>query len=142
MWNLLIGPIVSVIGMVLKRVLPPEKMGEKDRANLEKEILLELTKMDSKEIESQLEVNLQEAKHESIFVAGWRPFIGWTCGAALAYHYIVQPLVTFGIVAAGVNLPSSLPVLDLGQMMPVLMGMLGLGAMRSFEKFKKVNKSR
>ena len=142
MWSLLIGPIATVINTVLTRVLPGEKMGEKDRAVLEKEILLALTKMDSKEIEDQLQINLQEAKHENIFVAGWRPFVGWTCGSALAYHYCIQPLVTYALVVGGFDLPVDLPVLDLGQMMPVLMGMLGLGAMRSFEKFKKANKNR
>ena len=68
--------------------------------------------------------------------------MGWTCGAALAYHYCLQPLVTFSLLTYGYKLPVDLPILDLGQMMPVLMGMLGLGAMRSFEKFKKANKNR
>jgi hypothetical protein len=77
-------------------------------------------------------VNAEEAKNTSIFVAGWRPFIGWCCGAVFAWTYIGQPLGVF--IAACFGKTLSLPVLNISEMMPVLLGILGLGAMRSYDK--------
>jgi hypothetical protein len=96
---------------------------------------------------AQIGVNAEEAKHESKFVSGWRPFIGWVCGAAFAYTFVLQPLFVFmaWLVAAffGVMLPvEMLPTLSLGEMMPVLLGMLGLGGLRSYEKFTGTNTNR
>ena len=73
-----------------------------------------------------------------MFVAGWRPFIGWTCGVALAYTYVMQPILVFILAQSGYLV--QLPIMDLTVMMPVLLGMLGLGGLRSFEKFKGVSK--
>jgi hypothetical protein len=83
-------------------------------------------------------VNKVEAASRSVFVAGWRPFVGWACGVSLAWSYICQPILTFALVQAGYGV--ELPALDMSQMMPVLMGMLGLGGLRSFEKYKGVSK--
>lgn len=96
-------------------------------------------------MKGQLAVNLQEAKSESRFVSGWRPFVGWTCGASLAWEYLVKPFAVFVGVAfdelskAQIDL---IPTLEMSVMMPVLLGMLGLGGMRSFEKWKGTNKNR
>lgn len=84
------------------------------------------------QVNEQLQVNLAEAQSKSLFVAGWRPFVGWVCGSAFAWCFVVQPLLTFALVAGGH--PLQLPALDLSQMMPVLLGMLGLGALRTYEK--------
>jgi hypothetical protein len=81
---------------------------------------------------AQLEVNKTEAASASIFVAGWRPFVGWVCGVALAYQYIAQPLLAFILSASGIHF--TVPVFDFSQLVVVLMGMLGLGAMRTAEK--------
>ena len=86
----------------------------------------------------QLEINKAEAQRRNIFVAGWRPFIGWTCGVAMAYNYVIHPIMIF--VLAQLDYLVALPALDLGEMMPVLMGMLGLGGLRSFEKYKGISK--
>ena len=86
----------------------------------------------------QLEINKAEAQSRNIFVAGWRPFIGWTCGFAMAYNYVLQPILIF--VLAQFDYLVQLPGLDLSEMMPVLMGMLGLGGLRSFEKYKGISK--
>ena len=88
---------------------------------------------------AQVEVNKAEAGHRSIFVAGWRPFIGWTCGVALAYHFVIAPLITFGAGWAGTPIPD-LPTFDMDSLMTVLLGMLGLGGMRTFEKAKGLAK--
>ncbi len=84
----------------------------------------------------QADINKQEAAHASIFVAGWRPFIGWVCGTAFAYHYILQPFLVFTLTAAGH--PVNLPTFDMGALITVLGGMLGLAGMRTFEKNKGV----
>lgn len=81
----------------------------------------------------QLNVNAEEAKSSSIFVAGWRPFIGWVCGLAFAMNFIIGPLATF-TYAAYVGKALLWPTLDITTIMPVLLGMLGLGAMRSYDK--------
>jgi hypothetical protein len=85
----------------------------------------------------QLEINKAEAAHKSLFVAGWRPFVGWTCGVALAWHFVGQPLVVFGITVAGVETPE-LPVFEMESLLTVLLGMLGLGGLRTFEKTKNI----
>lgn len=84
---------------------------------------------------AQLDVDKTEAGSASLFVAGWRPFVGWCCGAAFAYAFVLQPLAVFACTAAHWSLdPKELPSLDISSMMPVLLGMLGLGAMRTYEK--------
>jgi len=85
-------------------------------------------------IELQSEINKVEAQHRTIFVAGWRPFIGWVCGVALAYNFILRDLLVWFIGPEQVP-----PALQMEHLMTVLIGMLGLGGMRTFEKFN--NKS-
>lgn len=83
----------------------------------------------------QLEINKQEASHPSIFVAGWRPFIGWCCGFALVYAAILEPIMRFIATLYGFDKP--FPIIDTTLTMQVLIGMLGLGVMRSHDKVKK-----
>ena len=82
-------------------------------------------------IELQAEINKIEAQHRTIFVAGWRPFIGWVCGVALAYNFILRDLLVWFLSPEQVP-----PALQMEHLMTVLIGMLGLGGMRTFEKFK------
>ena len=86
----------------------------------------------------QMAVNEKEASSASTFVAGWRPFIGWTCGAAFAFNFVGLPLLL--ALAAIAGNPVELESLDMGEMMPVLLGMLGLGGFRTYEKLNKVNR--
>jgi hypothetical protein len=86
---------------------------------------------------SQIEVNKAEAASGSVFKGGWRPFIGWVCGSAFAYHFVLQPVIVFVVVAAGVELPP-LPEFDMASLMTVMMGMLGLGGLRTYEKQKGI----
>jgi len=88
---------------------------------------------------AQVEVNKAEAASGSVWKGGWRPFVGWVCGTAFAYHFVIQPLAIFVVAAYGMEIPA-LPEFDMGQLMTVLMGMLGLGGLRSFEKYKHVAK--
>ena len=86
-------------------------------------------------MKAQLEVNKVEAGHSSLFVSGWRPFIGWTCGLGMFGNFITIPFANFVLALAAIDIV--IPLVPLETMMPVLMGMLGLGAMRSFEKTRK-----
>lgn len=86
-------------------------------------------------IELQTKINEAEAHHRSVFVAGWRPFIGWVCGIALAYNFVVRDLIIFVLGEDRVPDP-----LQMDHLMTVLMGMLGLGAFRTYEKIKNVSK--
>lgn len=87
------------------------------------------------QVQGQIEVNKQEASNPKIFVAGWRPFIGWICGIGLGVQFIVNPLFTWGSeLATKTHTAIPFPSLDLGTLMTLLFGMLGLGAMRTYEK--------
>ena len=127
----LIGPVAGLLDKFIE---------DKDqKAKLAHEIATMAEKHAHEAAMAQVEVNKAEAGHRSIFVAGWRPFIGWTCGVALAYHFIFAPLIVFGATWAGATIPD-LPVFDMDSLMTVLLGMLGLGGMRSFEKAKGLTK--
>jgi len=131
----LISAILPSVMEVAGRFLPEDKEA---RAKAERELEAQLTVHLAKIDLAQLDINKTEAAHRSTFVAGWRPFIGWTCGLALFYTYVLQPILVF--IMAHMNYLVHLPQMELGEMMPVLMGMLGLGGLRTFEKFKGVSK--
>jgi hypothetical protein len=91
-------------------------------------------------VQSQLNINAVEAASPSLLVSGGRPFIIWVCGFAFAWQFVLSPMVTFVLAAIG-HPVGALPVLDMGEMMPVLGGLLGLGSLRTFEKIKGVARS-
>ena len=101
-------------------------------------MMIALDQLEAKLKMAQMDVNKTEAQHKSIFVAGWRPFIGWISGSALAYNYIVQPLLFVWLSAAGISV--EMPQLDIGTLMMLMGGMLGFGAFRTFEKVKGVER--
>ena len=86
----------------------------------------------------QLEVNKAEAQHRSLFISGWRPAVGWCCVFGMMGNYMVIPFANF--VLALLEIDVVVPLIDTATMMPVLMGMLGLGAMRTYEKRTGVSK--
>lgn len=87
-------------------------------------------------ITGQMEINKAEAANPSVFVAGWRPFIGWVCGAACAWNWIGLPMAK--ALAVYHQVPFALSPADLSEMMPVLIGLLGLGGLRTVEKIQGV----
>jgi hypothetical protein len=131
----LIPAILPLVKDVVGSFLPEDPT---KRAEAERKIEAQLTEHLGKIDVAQLEINKQEAAHRSVFVAGWRPFIGWSCGVALTWTYVIQPIASFTLAQTGHLV--DLPALDMSQMMPVLMGMLGLGGLRTFEKYKAVSK--
>lgn len=87
----------------------------------------------------QVQIDTAEASSNSIFVAGWRPFIGWICGSAMAYKFILQPIIVLILLVSHSTFdPKLLPVLDWSEMSTVLIGMLGLGGMKTYEKIQGV----
>ena len=127
----LIGPATKLIGKFIEAKDAKNKLAHEIATMAEKHAQ-ELAK-------GQLAINKEAAKSGNIFIAGWRPFIGWSCGVALVWHFIAAPFIIFFAALFGATLPP-LPEFDMGSLMTVLMGMLGLGGLRTFEKYKKVTK--
>jgi hypothetical protein len=87
-------------------------------------------------IQGQIETNKIEAASSNIFIAGWRPYIGWICGSGLAVQFLISPVATFICDLFGKHI--IMPSLDMGTLMALLISLLGLGGMRTAEKFKGV----
>ena len=127
----LIGPVTSIIDKIV-----PDK---DQAAKLAHEIATMSEKMANEQVLAQLEVNKAEAASGSLFKGGWRPAIGWICGLALFWSFILQPFLVFFLLVFGVDL-QPLPEVGTADLMPILLGMLGLGGLRSYEKVQKVTK--
>tara|TARA_A100001011_G_scaffold199194_1_gene207422 strand:+ start:632 stop:1045 length:414 start_codon:yes stop_codon:yes gene_type:complete len=126
----LAGPVAGLLDKFIE---------DKDQKNqLAHDIATLADKQAHEQIMAQVEVNKQEAAHKSLFVAGWRPAIGWICGLGMLSNFIIVPMANFALALIGKDI--EIPLIDLATMMPVLMGMLGLGAMRSYEKGKGVSR--
>ena len=127
----LIGPATKLLGKFIE---------DKDTKN---KIAFELSTMAEKHAQqlamAQIEVNKAEAASGSIFKGGWRPAVGWVCAIAFAYHFILKDLIIFGASFAGAELPE-LPEFDMGTLLTVLGGMLGIGGLRTYEKQKGLTK--
>jgi hypothetical protein len=127
----LIGPVTGLLDKFIE---------DKDQKAM---LAHELATMADKQANSialaQIEVNKMEAASGSIFKGGWRPFIGWVCGIAFAYHFVLQPLIIFGVSVAGIDVPE-LPEFDMSTLLTVLGGLLGLGTLRTYEKSKGLSK--
>ncbi len=128
----IIGDIINVVGGILDKVIPDKDAREKAKHEIE----MTLVSQDFQLRIGQLEINKEEAKHQSIFVAGWRPAIGW-CGAiALFYHFIGFSLIEWilKITNSGI-IP---PEINSDNLMEIVLGILGLGGMRTYERIKGV----
>lgn len=87
---------------------------------------------------AQTDINKEEAKSTSLFVAGWRPFVGWICGSAFALHFLLMPMANFMLVAN--DHKEVVLAFDMQTLLTVLMGLLGLGGLRTYEKVQGVTK--
>ena len=126
----MIDKLIDPVSNILDKFIADKDLKQK----LNHEIELEIQKANT----AQIEVNKVEAGHRSIFVAGWRPCCGWICAIALGYHFVLQPIIIF--VLSLNNLQYELPEFDMGALLYVLGGMLGLGGLRSYEKSKGLTK--
>lgn len=102
-----------------------------DDERLDKQAVLARIALKADEL--QTKVNMTEATHRSVFVAGWRPFIGWVCGMALGWHFLLQPSIAYILAHMGHGIVAASPF-DLTQLQTILFGILGLGTLRSAEK--------
>jgi len=125
MLDKLIGPVTGLLDKFIE---------DKDqKAALAHEIATMSEKAASENAIAQLELNKAEAQSGSLFIGGWRPFVGWTCGVGLAYNVIISQILSIWF---------EVPTVDPSLLTPVLMGMLGMGAMRSYEKKNSVAKEK
>ena len=132
MWTSLIAPVSGLLDKFIE---------DKDKKNALAHEISTMAERHAQELaKAQIEVNRTEAAHKNLFVAGWRPAVGWVCVLGMASNFLVIPMANFAL--AVVNSTISVPVLDLSEMMPVLLGMLGLGAMRTAEKVKGVQRDK
>ena len=127
-----IGSAVTAISSIVGKFFPDKTQAEKDQMAL---VMLQ-AQGDINANLAQLGVNQAEAANPKLFVSGWRPFVGWVCGSACAWNWIGLPIANF--VMAMVHRPIALAPADLTQMLPLLMGMLGMGALRTYEKLNNV----
>ncbi len=126
---------------ILERVFPNPEDRQKAQlalAEMQQKGELAVLAAETDLMKGQLEINKVEAASTNPFVSNWRPFIGWVCGIAFAYHFVAQPLLAFLLAAAGHTF--TLPTFDMDALFTVLLGMLGLGGMRTAEKIKRVHK--
>lgn len=135
---------IPLLGGLLKDLISPikdlvsEVVVDKDKArelNVRLEELADKTDQRlHEELMGQITINTEEAKHASIFVAGWRPFIGWVGGVGLAYSFVLAPFIEF--VARANHYVGEMPTPDANQLLTLVTAMLGVGAMRSYDKTK------
>lgn len=128
----LIGPVTGLLDKFIE---------DKDqKARLAHEVATMAENHAQELAKGQLEVNKTEAAHKSLFVAGWRPAVGWVCVLGMFGNFITIPFSNFVLALIGIDIV--IPLVPLETMMPVLMGMLGLGAMRSYEKKNSVHRDK
>ncbi len=130
--------VLNIVGKVIDKIIPDpaqKAQAQLDLLKLAQNGELEQLHADTQLAQGQLDVDKIEAASSSLLVSGWRPFIGWICGAALAYASIVEPLARF-IASVVFHYIGSFPVIDTALTMQLLVGLLGLGGMRTYEKVK------
>jgi len=128
-------PLTIILGLgtsIIERLFPdPAQAAQAKLKLLELQQSGELAQMTA-----QTEINKVEASSNSVFVSGWRPFLGWICGSAFAWNFIGFPIAVF--VSSYFGHPVTINHADMSEMLPVLLGMLGLGGLRTYEKTKGV----
>ena len=134
--------LIPAISGLLDKIIPDPEMREKAKIELlksERASDIEELRLALSADQMQADINKIEAANPNLFIAGWRPFIGWVCGTAFAYHFVLQPILAF--IIANINDGKiELPSFDMQALSTVLMGMLGLGGLRTLEKIKNVSK--
>ena len=123
-----LGAVSDLVNTAINKIWP-------DKTEAEKQQLAAAVMV----VQGQLDINKVEAANPSVFVSGWRPMIGWVCGGACAWNWIGLPIAKVIAVVLGHSI--ELSPADLTEMMPILLGMLGLGGLRTVEKIKGVSRS-
>jgi hypothetical protein len=126
-------PLISIVDALVKvvdQVIPD--------ADKKMELKLELAKLENQLMTGQMDINKEEAKHASIFVAGWRPAIGWIGAVGLGYSFIIEPIMSW-CARVIFKYAGDFPALDTSSLMVLVTGMLGFGGLRTYEKYKGVS---
>ena len=123
----MIDKLIKPVSDILDKFVADKDLKLKLSHELEKEIV-SLNKL-------QIELNKVEAAHENVFVSGWRPFIGWACGIALVYHFLLEPIIQYILILSGADFKT--PEFDFSQLSTIVMAMLGMSSLRTYEKTKK-----
>ena len=137
----LLTALLPFADKVLEKFIPNKAEREKARQEFELQIQqnqVEILKILQSSDAGQVEINKIEASSDDKFKSYWRPTMAWVCVSAYAWQYVIQPMVLFG--AGLLGKPFAAPILDISEMSAVLMGLLGLAGLRSFEKTKGVSK--
>jgi len=140
MWQMLIGPVASII----EKLIPdPQAQANAKLKMMEMGQAGELAFLDAdvKLALGQMEINKAEAQHSSRFISGPRPFILWVCGFSLAWASLFEPIARF-VAKVVFEYTGTFPIIDPMMTMPILLGLLGLGGLRTFEKYKNVENNR
>ena len=124
--------IVEIGARLLDKIIPDKDAREKAQA----ELLRAAQDQDFQLALGQLKINEKEAENPNLFVSGWRPFIGWVCAIGLVYNFLIYPLLLWAVAVLGLTLTP--PPLFSNNLMELVLGMLGMGALRTFEKAKGV----
>jgi len=132
----LVQSLAQPVSTILDKVIEDKDQ----KAALAHEIATLAEKQAQDQIMGQIDVNKTEAQHPSMFVAGWRPAVGWVCAIAMLFNFLLIPFINLGLDIAAMDI--QLDLIDMETMMPVLFGMLGLGGMRTAEKIKKVERNK
>ena len=131
----LLDNLIQPVSKILDKAIPDQ--------DLKRKLSHEIATMSEKHAQelalAQVKVNAAEAASGSLFKGGWRPCIGWICGSAFGYHFVLQPVIIFVVALVGMEIPE-LPEFDMGTLLTVLGGMLGIGGLRTYEKQKGLTK--
>ena len=127
--------LASLVGPIVNKFVDRIPNGN-ERARAKEALEKELVDAANSVMLAQTEINAVEAQHKSIFVAGWRPFIGWVCGVGIASSMVVQPMAQWAMIAWGDG--TELPTIDTSYLMELVTAMLGMSGLRTFEKMRGV----
>jgi roadblock/LC7 domain-containing protein len=127
-----ITALLPALGTLIDRLIPDRAAAEKAKAEMEQQLVTAANQAAL----AQVEVNKIEAAHSSVFVAGWRPAIGWVCAAGLAWAFVLAPIASWALVVLGIK--AELPAIHTDYLLELVLAMLGIGGLRTFEKLRGV----
>lgn len=137
----IIASLLPILGSVIDKVIPNTAERERAKAEIQLKLAeqeLEFAKLLSANDQGQIEINKEEAKSHSLFVSGWRPFVGWTCAVGVAWAFVLKPFLDWFVSLLSRFYPTLVgftsPVLNTGELMSLLLGLLGMGGFRMMEK--------
>ena len=134
MWD--IPATITAVTQLVNKFVPDRDA----QIKLQAELQLKFAEIEAQQLQAQSDTNKVEAASSSVFVAGWRPFIGWVCGSALAWSYIFQPIAQWGLLVTHID--TKLPEIPSGDLFNLTLAMLGMAGWRTLDKIKEVATTR